>query len=120
MLLPYGLVSGGPGGWETAGVFGVDALVGWLIGRLADAGYQTLARLLRGSDQARALKQAVTAAVQATVSEIVPSGGEEAERVSRADQQSVPPPGSSSAAAGTAHSAGGIAGRDRRAAVCSG
>jgi hypothetical protein len=62
-------------------VFVVDDLVGWLIGRLADAGYQKLTTLLRGSDQARALKQAVAAAVQATVGEIGPSGGEEAEWV---------------------------------------
>ena len=61
-------------------MFVVDDLVGWLIGRLADAGYQKLATLVRGSDQARALKKAVTAAVQATVREIGPSGGEEADR----------------------------------------
>jgi hypothetical protein len=80
--------SGAYGGWrleppggETTGVFVVDDLVGWLIGRLADAGYKKLTTLLRGSDQARALKQAVTAAVQATVGEIGPSDGEEAERV---------------------------------------
>jgi hypothetical protein len=76
-----GLVRGGPGGWDTGGVFVVDDLVGWLVGRLADAGYQKLTTLLRGSDQARALNQAVTAAVQATVGEIGPAGGEEADRV---------------------------------------
>jgi hypothetical protein len=70
-----------PGGWETTGVFVVDDPVGWLIGRLADAGYQKLITLLRGSDQARALKAAVTAAVEATVGEIGPSDGEEADRV---------------------------------------
>ena len=62
-------------------MFVVDDLVGWLVGRLADAGYQKLATLLRGSDQARALKQAVTAAVQATVSELDPFDGEEPDRV---------------------------------------
>jgi hypothetical protein len=76
-----GLVSGPAGGWESVGVFVVDDLVGWLIGRLADAGYQKLITLLRGSDQARGLKAAVTAAVQATVDEIGPSDREEAERV---------------------------------------
>ena len=62
-------------------MFVVDDLAGWLIGRLADAGYQQLTTLLRGSDQARALKAAVTAAVQATVAQIGPSGGEEADRI---------------------------------------
>jgi len=62
-------------------VFVVDDLAGWLIGRLADAGYQKLTTLLRGSDQARALKPAVRAAVQATVAQIGPFGGEEADRV---------------------------------------
>lgn len=56
-------------------MFVVDDLVGWLIGRLADAGYQKLATLVFGSDQARALKKAVTAAVQATVDEIGPLAG---------------------------------------------
>jgi hypothetical protein len=62
-------------------VFVVDDLLGWLVGRLADAGYQKLTTLLRGSDQARALKEAVTAAVQATVREIGLSDREGAERV---------------------------------------
>jgi hypothetical protein len=62
-------------------VFVVDDLAGWLIGRLADAGYLKLITLMRGSDQARALKPAVTAAVQATVAQIGPPGGEEADRI---------------------------------------
>jgi hypothetical protein len=61
-------------------VFVVDDLVGWLIGRLADAGYQKLVTLVRGSDQARALKSAVEAAVAATLVEIGLSDTE-AERV---------------------------------------
>jgi hypothetical protein len=61
-------------------VFVVDDLVVWLVGRLADAGYQRLVTRVRGSDQERALKETVTAAVQATVSEIGPSDGEEADR----------------------------------------
>jgi hypothetical protein len=61
-------------------VFVVDDLVGWLIGRLADAGYRKLITLVRGSDQARALRQAVMAAVEATVGEIGLSRGEEADR----------------------------------------
>jgi len=61
-------------------VFVVDDLLGWLIGRLADAGYQKLATLVRGSDQARALKAAATAAVQAAVAEIGFSDPAEAEQ----------------------------------------
>jgi len=76
-----GLVCGWPGGLETAGVFVVDDLVGWVVGRLADAGYQRLVMRVRGSDQEHALKEVVTAAVQATVSEIGPSDGEEADRI---------------------------------------
>ena len=71
-----GLMPGGPAGWETAGVFVVDDLVGWLVGRVADAGYQKLTTLLRGSDQVRALKQAVTAAVKGMVGELGFFGGE--------------------------------------------
>ena len=62
-------------------MFVVDNLVSWLIGRLADAGYQKLSTWLHGSDQARALKGAVAAAVQATVDELGPSDGDEANRV---------------------------------------
>jgi 2-methylcitrate dehydratase PrpD len=51
-----------------------------LIERLADAGYKKLSMMLRGSDQARALKEAVTAAVRATVGEIGPSDEAEAEQ----------------------------------------
>ena len=62
-------------------MFVVDDLVGWLVGRVADAGSKRLATLVLGSDQARALKPAVTSAVQATVSELGPSDGEEADLV---------------------------------------
>ena len=65
-------------------MFVVDDLLGWLIGQLANAGYKKLTILLRGSDQARALKEAVTAAVQVTVGEIGPSDGVPADEV--ADQ----------------------------------
>ena len=65
-------------------MFVVDDLVNWLVERLADAGYQKLKTLVGGSDQARALKKAVRAAVQATVGEIGPFGGAEADRA--ADQ----------------------------------
>jgi hypothetical protein len=58
----------------------VDDLLGWLIGRLAEAGYQRLATRLLGSEQARALKAAVTAAVPAAVAEIGLSDPVEAEQ----------------------------------------
>lgn len=48
----------------------VDDLVGWLVGRLADAGYNRLSTRLRGSEQDRALKRAVTVAVEATAADI--------------------------------------------------
>jgi Tetratricopeptide repeat len=61
-------------------VFVADDLVSWLVGRLADAGYKKLSTALRGSEQDRALKQAATAAVQATAIEISPSDDERAGR----------------------------------------
>ena len=67
------------GGWETAGVvFVADDLAAWLVGLLADAGRKKLTTLVLGSDQERALRQAATAAVQATADEMSPSGGERA------------------------------------------
>jgi hypothetical protein len=42
-----GWASGGPNGWETAGVvFVADALGGWLVGQLADAGRKKLNELV--------------------------------------------------------------------------
>jgi hypothetical protein len=76
-------------------VFVVDDLVGWLVGRVADAGYQKLTTWLRGSDQARALKQAVTAAVQGTVGELGLSGGQAdlvAEQINNAFRRRDPVP----------------------------
>ena len=67
------------GGWETAGVvFVADDLGAWLVGLLADAGRKKLTALVLGSDQERALRQAATAAVQATADEMSPSGSEQA------------------------------------------
>lgn len=81
-------------------MFVVDDLVSWLVGRLADAGYQKVSTRLRGSEQDRALKQAVMGAVQATAAEISPSdeeqGGQLADLISRAFGERVrirPPPG---------------------------
>ena len=65
-------------------MFVVDDLVGWLIGRLADAGYRKLITRLHGSDLERALKTAVRVAVGSTVDEISPASQKQADRV--ADQ----------------------------------
>jgi hypothetical protein len=70
------------GCWQTAGVvFVADALGGWLVGQLADAGRKKLTKLVLGSDQQRALRQAADAAVLATAEEMSPPGGEQAEQV---------------------------------------
>ena len=78
----------------------VDDLVGWLVGRLADAGYQKVSTRLRGSEQDRVLSQAVAVAVQAVVGEISPSDEQRADqlaaRISGAFGKRVPvrlPPG---------------------------
>ena len=70
------------GGWQTAGVvFVADALGGWLVGQLADAGRKKLTELVLGSEQERALRRAADAAVWATAEEMSPSGGEQAGQV---------------------------------------
>ena len=69
-------------GWQTAGVvFVADALGGWLVGQLADAGRKKLTELVLGSEQKRALRQAADAAVWATAEEMSPSGDEPPEQV---------------------------------------
>jgi hypothetical protein len=70
------------GGWQTAGVvFVADALGGWLVGQLADAGRKKLTEVILGSEQERALRQAADAAVWATAVEMSLSGGEQAGQV---------------------------------------
>jgi hypothetical protein len=64
-------------------VFVVDDLISWLTGRLAEAGYQKVSTWLFGSEQDRALKEAVTAAVRVTVAEIGPSGEEQADQLAQ-------------------------------------
>jgi molybdopterin-biosynthesis enzyme MoeA-like protein len=59
------------GGW--CGV--ADDLAAWLVEQLADAGRRKVTGLVLGDDLERALRQAATAAVQATVVEL--SGGDE-------------------------------------------
>ena len=62
-------------------VFVADALGGWLVGQLADAGRKKLTELILGSEQERALRRAADAAVWATAEEMSPSGGEQAGQV---------------------------------------
>ena len=70
------------GGWQTAGVvFVADALGGWLVGQLADAGRKKLTELVLGSEQERALRRAADAAVWATAEEMSSSDGEQAGQV---------------------------------------
>jgi hypothetical protein len=61
-------------------VFVADALGGWLVGQLADAGRKKLTELVLGSEQQRALRRAADAAVWATAEELSPCGGEQAEQ----------------------------------------
>lgn len=69
------------GGWQTAYVvFVADALGGWLVEQLADAGRKKLTELILGSEQERALWRAADAAVWATAEEISRFGGEQAGR----------------------------------------
>ena len=62
-------------------MFVADALGGWLVGQLADAGRKKLTELVLGSEQERALRRAADAAVWATAEEMSPSGGEQAGQV---------------------------------------
>ena len=62
-------------------MFGADALGGWLVGQLADAGRKKLTELVLGSEQERALRQAADAAVWATAEEVSPSGGKQTGQV---------------------------------------
>ena len=64
-------------------MFVVDDLVGWLVGLLADADRKKLTALVLGTDQERALRPAVEAAVEATAAQLAPSG-ERAEQLARA------------------------------------
>ena len=62
-------------------VFVADALGGWLVGQLADAGRKKLTELVLGSEQERALRRAADVAVWATAEEVQLSGGEQAGQV---------------------------------------
>jgi hypothetical protein len=62
-------------------VFVVEALGGWLVEQLADAGRRKLTELIFGGEQERALQGAADAAVRATAEEASSSGGEQAGQV---------------------------------------
>jgi hypothetical protein len=62
-------------------VFIADDLAGWLVGLFADAGRRRLTSWAVGSDQERALRRAAAAAVEATVQELRPEGGERADEL---------------------------------------
>ena len=62
-------------------VFVADDLGAWLVGLLADAGRKKLTVLVLGSDQERALRQAATAAVQATADEMSPADNQRAGQI---------------------------------------
>ena len=62
-------------------MFVADALGGWLVGQLADAGRKKLTELVLGSEQERALRRAADVAVWATAEEVSPSGGEQAGQI---------------------------------------
>ena len=55
-------------------VFVVDDLLAWLVGLVADAGRKKLITRVLGTDQARALRPAVEAAVEAAAAQLAPSG----------------------------------------------
>ena len=86
-------------GCHTDGVvFVAEALGGWLVEQLADAGRRKLTELILGSEQERALRGAADAAVWATAEEVSSSGGESAEQVAMvinevfSDRAPAPPP----------------------------
>ena len=67
---------------KTVGVvFVADDLAAWLVGVLADAGRRKLTKLLLGSEQERALRQAAAAAIESAAMELDPSGGGQAGRL---------------------------------------
>ena len=105
------------GGWQTSGVvFVADALGGWLVGQLADAGRKKLTELVLGSEQERALRQAADAAVWATAEEMSPSGGKQAGQVAMVISEVFRDPVPDRAAGRTSDAAGRPASGDSRAA----
>jgi hypothetical protein len=64
-------------------VWVADDLGAWLVGALADAGRRKLTGLLLGDELDRSLRQAATAAVQATARELRPGDAGEAGHLAR-------------------------------------
>jgi hypothetical protein len=83
-------------------VFVADDLAAWLIGRLADAGFQKLTTLVLGTEQQRALRQAAAAAVERTAEQLASSGDEQAEQLARAIGRVFRDPAPDAAVAGQA------------------
>jgi hypothetical protein len=83
-------------------MFVADDLVAWLIGLLADAGRKKLTTLILGSDQERALRQAVVAAVERTAEQLAQSGGEQAEQMAMVVDEVFREPAPTAALAGQA------------------
>ena len=79
-------------------VFVADALGGWLVGQLADAGRKKLTELVLGSEQERALRRAADAAVWATAEEMSPRGAEQAGTVAMVISEVFRDPGARRAA----------------------
>jgi hypothetical protein len=71
--------------WDTGiVVFIADDLGAWLVGLVADAGRRRVTDWVLGSEQERALRQAVTAALQGTAAELRPGSSEAAEYLAMA------------------------------------
>ena len=68
---------------KNAGMFVVDDLLAWMVGLVADAGRKKLVTLVLGSDQERALRSAVEAAVESTAAQVA-SSAEQADQLATA------------------------------------
>jgi hypothetical protein len=64
-------------------MFVVDDLLAWMVGLVADAGRKKLVTLVLGSDQERALRSAVEAAVESTAAQVA-SSAEQADQLATA------------------------------------
>jgi len=64
-------------------MFVVDDLLAWMVGLVADAGRKKLVTLVLGSDQERALRSAVKAAVESTAAQVA-SSAEQADQLATA------------------------------------
>ena len=83
-------------------VFVTNALGGWLVGLLANAGRKKLTTLVLGTDQQRALHQAAATAVDRAAEQLVPAGGDQAEQLAMVVGEVFRDPASEVALAGQA------------------